>query len=87
MGLVASSHSSVVRQLREAERTLHRMRGRSTDGPMPREGVQCRAIRFEAENTVSIHPDARALADRVADLASEVMESLRNAMIRYASRR
>lgn len=86
-GVIPSAQSSVVRRLREAERTLHRMRGRSTDGPMPREMVQCRAVRFEAESAVSIHPDAAALASRVADLASEVSQSLRDAMASYDRRR
>jgi hypothetical protein len=83
--LVASSTSSVVRRLREAERTLQRMRGRQD--PMPREVVQCRALRFEAESAVSIHPDTSALAVKVADLATEVSDALREAMQSYDRRR
>ena len=86
-GLVASSSSSVVRRLREAERTLLSLRGRTTDGPMPREIVHCRAIRFEAESTVSLHPDARVLAVRVAALATNVADGLRDAMAAYDRRR
>lgn len=85
--LVASSSSSVVRRLREAERTLHKLRGTAADGPMPREVVHCRALRFEAETAVSVHPDAAALAARVADLASELGEYLRDAMASYDRRR
>lgn len=81
--LVASSTSSVVRHLREAERTLHKLRGRASDGPMPREMVQCRAVRFEAESARSVHPDAAALAERVVALASEVADTLRDAMQAY----
>jgi hypothetical protein len=83
--LVPSSSSSVIRRLREAERTLQRMRGR-TD-PMPREVVQCRALRFEAESAVSVHPDTAALATKVADLATEVSTALRDAMQNYDHRR
>jgi hypothetical protein len=83
--LVPSSSSSVVRRLREAERTLQRMRGRQD--PMPREIVQCRALRFEAESAVSVHPDTAALAARVADLATEVSDALRDAMQSYDRRR
>jgi hypothetical protein len=85
--LVARASSSVVRRLREAERTLHKLRGRAADGPMPRELVHCRALRFEAESVVSVHPDAAALATRVADLAGAVADSLRDAMARYDRRR
>ena len=85
--VVPTSVSSIVRHLREAERTLHRMRGKTADGPMPREMVQCRALRFEAESAISVHPDTPALAARVAGLAGEVMESLREAMQAYDRRR
>lgn len=85
--LVASSHSSVVGRLREAERTLHKLRGRSTEGPMPREIVHCRALRFEAETMVSTHPDAAELAVRVSELAGAVAEALRDAMAAYDRRR
>lgn len=84
-GLVPSASSSVIRRLREAERTLQRMRGR-TD-PMPREVVQCRALRYEAESAVSVHPDTPTLAARVADLATEVGAALREAMQSYDRRR
>ena len=83
LGLVASSASSVVRRLREAERTLLGLRARIGDGPMPREIVHCRAIRFEAENTASLHPDARLIAVRVAALATNVADGLRDAMAAY----
>ncbi len=85
--LIPAARSSVVRQLRDAEATLQRMRGRSADGPMPREMVQCRAIRFEAETAASVHPDAGALAVRVAALAGEVMAALREVMEAYDRRR
>jgi hypothetical protein len=81
--LVADASSSVVRQLREAERTLLRLRSRAHEGPMPREMVQCRALRYEAETAVSIHPDAAALAQLVVELASEVVQELREAMAAY----
>jgi hypothetical protein len=85
--VIPTAQSSVVRHLRDAERTLQRMRSRASDGPMPREMVQCRAIRFEAESAVSLHPDAGALAARVAEFAGEVMESLREVMHAYDRRR
>lgn len=81
--LVASSASSVVRRLREAERTLLALRSRIGDGPMPREIVHCRALRFEAENTASLHPDARLIAVRVAALATDVADGLQAAMAAY----
>ena len=87
VGLVPSSSSSVVRRLREAERTLLGLRGRIGDGPMPREIVHCRALRFEAESTVSVHPDARLIAVRVAALATDVADGLRDAMAAYDRRR
>lgn len=83
---VAASSSSVVRRLRGAERALHRLRARAGDGPMPREVVYCRAMRFEAQSAVSVHPAAPLLADRVADLAGEVAEALRAAMVAYDRR-
>jgi hypothetical protein len=83
--LIPSSSSSVIRRLRDAERSLQRMRGRSD--PMPREVVQCRALRFEAESAVSVHPDTPALAARVADLATEISDALREAMQSYDRRR
>lgn len=85
--LVASSSSSVVRRLREAERTLLSLRGRGAEGPMPKEIVHCRALRFEAESTASVHPDTRFLALRVAALATDVAEVLREAMAAYDRRR
>jgi hypothetical protein len=85
--LVAGSQSSVVRRLRDAERTLVRLQGRGGDEPMPREIVHCRALRFEAETAVSVHPDAAELAARVADLATRVSDALREAMAAYDRRR
>ncbi|MGB8651686.1 MAG: hypothetical protein WCD35_13615 [Mycobacteriales bacterium] len=85
--LVAVASSSVVRRLREAETTLTRLRARAGDGPMPREVVHCRALRYEAETMTSVHPDAAELAARVAALAGEVGEVLREVMIAYDRRR
>ena len=85
--LVAQSHSSVPRRLRDAERTLLNLQSRQHDGPMPKEIVHCRALRFEAESAVSVHPDVPETAARVADLASEVAEALREAMAAYDRRR
>ncbi len=85
--LIATSSSSVVRRLRDAERTLHRMRGSASDVPMSKEVVHCRALRFEAESAVSVHPDAADLAARVADLATQVGYSLREAVAAYDRRR
>ena len=80
---VTSAHSSVVRRLREAERTLRLLQGGQIDGPMPREVVHCLALRHEAETATSVHPDATELAARVVGLATEVADRLRDAMRRY----
>jgi hypothetical protein len=85
LALVPQATSSVVRRLRDAERTLQRLRGR-TD-PMPREVVQCRALRFEAESAVGVHPDVPGLAARVADLATEVGSALRDTLHSHDRRR
>lgn len=53
---------------------------------MPREIVYCRAMRFEAQSAVSVHPAAPLLADRTADLAGDVAEALRAAMVAYDRR-
>ncbi len=53
---------------------------------MPREIVYCRAMRFEAQSAVNVHPAAPLLADRVADLAVDVAEALRAAMVAYDRR-
>ncbi len=81
--LVAESHSSVVRHLKDAERTLKALQQRAADVPMPREIVHCRALRHEAECASSIHPDTAALVARVIGLAGEVAEALREAMAAY----
>ena len=82
---VAASSFSVVRRLREAERALQRLptclRARAGDGPMPREVVYSRAMRFEAQGAVSVHPAVPLLADRVVDLTDAVAEALRAAMV------
>jgi hypothetical protein len=83
--VVASSHSSVVRRLKEAERTLQVLLKQAAKGPMPRETVHCRALRHEAETTVSIHPEAAEVAARVIELAGSVAETLRQALARYES--
>lgn len=80
-GVVRHSSSSVVRRLRDAERTLRRLLATAAD-PVPREIVHCRALRYEAEQAVSVHPDVRALAAEVADLATEVQEALRDGLRR-----
>lgn len=92
---VAESSFSVVRRLREAERALHPYlptylpacaRGRAGDGPMPREVVYFRAMRFEAQGAVSVHPAVPLLADRGVDLTGAVAEALRAAMVAYDRR-
>jgi hypothetical protein len=85
--VVATAHSSVVRRLREAERTLRALLAHSGDGPMPREIVHCRALRFEAEQARGVHPDVSDLAHRVADLAGEVAGVLKEALAAYDSGR
>lgn len=85
--VVAAAHSSVVRRLRDAERTLRGLLARSGEGPMPREIVHCRALRFEAEQARGVHPDVGDLALRVADLAGEVAGVLREALTAYDSGR
>ncbi|MCW2600775.1 MAG: hypothetical protein JWM02_2604 [Frankiales bacterium] len=84
--LIATASSNVIRRLLEAERTLNTLRDLALEGPMPREIVHCRALRFEAQSAVSVHPDAPELAGRVADLASEVGEALRAAMAAHDRR-
>lgn len=81
--LVASSHSSVVRRLRDAERTLTLLLGQASMGPMPRETVHCRALRHEAETHRSVHPDAAEAAAIVVELAGTVADALREALVRY----
>lgn len=80
---VAAAHSSVVRRLKEAERTLRALHDRANDGPMPREVVHCLALRHEAETAQSVHPEATELAARVTSLATEVADRLKDAMRRY----
>ena len=87
-GLVARSTSSVVLRLRESARVLDRLRARAADaGPMPREVVHVRALRYEAEACVSVHPDAERARAAVLDLAAEVADALRRAMAAYDRRR
>ena len=81
--VVGSSHSSVVRRLKEAERTLQHLLTQAAKGPMPRETVYCRALRHEAETTVSIHPDAEQAAATVIELAGSVAETLREALASF----
>lgn len=81
-GVVASSSSSVVRRLRDAERTLRRLLASASDTPLPREIVHCRALRHEAAQARSVHPHVQALAAEVADLAGEVAEALREGLRR-----
>ena len=81
--LVATSRSSVVRRLLEAERTLTQLLGVAAQGPSPRESVHCRALRHEAETHRSIHPDAAEAAGRVVELAGTVADALREALVRY----
>ena len=80
--LVETSSSSVVRRLRDAERILRRLLATAHDAPVPREIVHCRALRYEAEQAVSVHPHVRALAAEVHDLAGEVAEALREGLRR-----
>lgn len=82
--LVRAATSSVVRRLRDAQRTLRALLAgaRRGDRPVPREVVHCRALRYEAEQAVSVHPDVQALAAEVVDLAGEVAEALREALRR-----
>ena len=81
-GVVATSSSSVVRRLRDAERTLRRLLASAEDAPVPREIVHCRALRHEAAQAQSVHPQVRALAAEVHDLAGEVAEALREGLRR-----
>jgi hypothetical protein len=82
-GLLAAATSSVVHRLREAERTLLRLQAAAADGPMPREVVHCRALRYEAQTAVSAHPEAPEVAARVTALAGEVAALLVRAMTAY----
>ncbi len=79
---VATSTSSAVRRLRDAERTLRRLLASAHDAPVPREIVHCRALRHEASVTTSVHPHVLVLASEVQDLASEVLEALREGLRR-----
>ncbi len=81
--LVAASHSSVVRHLRDAERVLEALKERAHVEPMPREIVHCRALRHEAECAASIHPDTAELVERVIGLAGEVADALRSTLSAY----
>lgn len=81
--LVATSRSSVVRRLREAERTLTLLLAQASAGPMPRETVHCRALRHEAETHRSIHPEAPGAASTVIELAGTVADALREALVKY----
>lgn len=81
-GVVASSSSSLVRRLRDSESTLRRLLATAYDSPVPRSVVHCRALRYEAEQAVSVHPQVQALAAEVADLAGEVAEALREGLRR-----
>lgn len=85
--LVAAASSSVVRRLRDAERTLHHIRASASDRPVPREVVHCRALRHEAEQATGVHPLVPVLAQEVVDLATEVAEALRDALRRTLSPR
>lgn len=78
--VVVASSSSVLRRLRDAERTLRRLLATAHDAPVPKEIVHCRALRYEAEQAQSVHPDVLAYAAEVADLAGEVMEALRQGL-------
>ena len=53
---------------------------------MPREVVYFRAMRFEAQGAVSVHPAVPLLADRGVDLTGAVAEALRAAMVAYDRR-
>lgn len=81
--LVASSRSSVVRRMLEAERTLTQLLVVASQGPSPRESVHCRALRHEAETHRSVHPEAPETAARVIELAGTVADALREALVRY----
>lgn len=78
--VVAVSASSVLRRLRDADRTLRRLLATAREAPVPREIVHCRALRYEAEQAVSVHPQVRAAAADVAELAGEVAEALREGL-------
>ena len=87
---VPSSTSTVVRRLRDAARTLDRLRAAASApgaGPMPREVVHVRALRYEAQHAVSVHPDAPRAAEAVVALAEEVADALRHALTAYDRRR
>lgn len=84
--LVAQSHSSVVRHLRDAERVLQSLKARAHGEPMPREIVHCRALRHEAECVASIHPMTAELVERVIGLAGEVADALRSTLAAYDQR-
>lgn len=87
---VPTSTSTVVRRLRDAARTLDRLRAAASApgaGPMPREVVHVRALRYEAQHAVSVHPDAPRAAEAVVTLADEVAEALRHALTSYDRRR
>lgn len=79
---VGTSASSLVRRLRDSESTLRRLLATAYDSPVPRSVVHCRALRYEAEQAVSVHPQVQALAAEVADLAGEVAEALREGLRR-----
>ena len=53
---------------------------------MPREVVYIRAMRFEAQGAVSVHPAVPLLADQGVDLTGAVAEALRAAMVAYDRR-
>lgn len=78
--VVARSTSSLLRRLRDAERTLRRLLASAREAPVPREIVHCRALRYEAEQARSVHPQVMAYAAEVAGLASEVAEALREGL-------
>ncbi len=78
--VVARSTSSVLARLRDAERLLRKLLMTAHTSPVPREIVHCRALRFEAEQSVSVHPQAAALAEAVAALAGETAEALREGL-------
>lgn len=87
---VPASTSTVVRRLRDAARTLDRLRAAATApgaGPMPREVVHVRAMRYEAQHVASVHPDAPQAAEVVVALAEEVGAALRHALASYDRRR
>lgn len=78
--VVASSTSSVLRRLRDAEQVLLRLRASAATAPVPREIVHCRALRYEAESAVSVHPAVPGRAAEVAALAGEVAEAIREGL-------